>query len=339
MVVAPQNASAGAARPPERGNPLSQRSPVRTILVVLVLTFLATELAARVASGSLPEPLVWSTPEMQYKVQQLEERDGSEVALVGSSVIDAGLDPAQVGGNVYNAALGAGSMRMIADFTRSVVVPRLDPDVVVVGVSARELNAFSAAVDEHERNFLAAPAVREALGTETVLDRLDRAMRDVSHLFRHRAALRDPGAWFSDDEGWDGRATGPDGFYLGFLDVPYRGGPEVRRNLAERAVPDFEIGERQLGELRALLTGLRDEDRRVVLTIGPVTRDFVEAFPGGAADHEHFVSVVTSMADEIGIELVTTGVWNSSLMADPVHTNAEGATRFSALIAEALRRG
>ena len=302
----------------------------------MVAVFLVVELAVRVFAGSLPEPQRWSTPETQYKVDQLAQRGHVDIAVVGSSVVDVSLDPSVLGDHVYNAALGAATMRMIAAFADHVVVPSLSPDTVVVGISSRELNANAPQAGTIEADFFDAPGARQAFGTEGVLDRLDRVLSDVSYTVRYRSVLRSPRNFFDPEPAWDGTVTADDGFYLGFLDERYHGEASVLRRMRDGALHDFSIGEDQLGTLRQLLTGLVSQGRRVLLVATPVTADYVASYPHGAQDHELFLTTVETLADEVGVEFVSAGVWGDEFMADPLHANGAGAARLSSLVAGAL---
>lgn len=312
------------------------------MLVGLVVALLAVELGARVAAGHLPDPQVWSTPETQYKVEQMErlaERGGAEVALVGSSIIDVGVDPSQLGPDVYNAALGAGSIGMVADFTRAVVVPRLDPSTVVIGISSRELNGNATSMAVTEAEFRRAPALREALGTENIFDRLTRWASSVSVLVRDRAVLRDPDHWLGDaGEEWGPTATDDRGYFLGFRDRSYRFGPAGAQLLRRGALENFALGTEEIATLRDLVTGLTADGRRVVLVVTPVSADYVATYPRGTTDHEAFLGVVRDLARDTGVTLVEAGIFEEAAMADTLHVNAAGAQRLTAMVADALER-
>lgn len=303
----------------------------------LVSVLLVAELAVRGAAAHLPEPQVWSTPETQYKVEQMAGLGPVETVFTGSSVVDVGVDPSLLDRPAYNGALGAASIGMVADFTLGHVVPQLDPATVVVGLSSRELNPNSPEQQATEEAFRDAPAVRRMLGTESVLDRLQRTLGDVSHVVRYRSVLRDPGSWLDGDPSWDDRLTRRDGLYLGFLDEPYRAPDQLLRRLRAGALHDFAIGDGPVATLRDLLTELREDGRQVLLVATPVTQDYVEAHPHGARDHDQFTATIAALARDLDIPLLSSGVWDTSFMADPLHVNRAGAARLSRAIRQALR--
>lgn len=331
---------APVATPPEQrpdppAHPARRTQPGRVLLGVLLLVLVA-EAAVRVAADRLPEPQRWSTPETQYKVDQMADLDGVRTVAVGSSVVDVALDPDALGPDAYNAALGAASIGMVDTFTREVVVPRLDPEVVVVGLSSRELNRNAPEQRRIEADFLDAPAVRHLLGTESTLDVAERVAGELSALVRYRSVLRDPESWVDPRPAWDGTVTGDDGLYLGFLDESYDASPAVRRRLRRGSLHAFEVGDRQVATLRALLTDLRSQGRQVLLVTTPVTREYVDLLPRGQVDHERFTALAEEVAQSAGVRFVDAGVWPDQLMADPLHVNRAGVQRFSELIATAL---
>lgn len=303
-----------------------------TVAVVLLV-----ELAVRSVTGHLPEPQVWSTPEIQYKVELIDHGGPVDIALVGSSVVDVSIDPEGLDDPAFNAALGAASIGMIADFTRAVVAPRLDPDIVVIGLTSRELNPNSLEQGQIEERFRQAPAVRHVLGTESVLDRLERSVESVSALVAYRSILRDPENWVGDPpRQWGSSVTADSGLYLDFLDEQYRYDEGTERRLGEGALRDYLLGGEQLDTLRTLITDLTDDGRHVLLLATPVTEDYVALHPGGGADHRDFLAALRLLADDTGVAFATSGVWDRTFFADPLHVNRAGAERLTELLDDAL---
>ena len=307
-------------------------------MAALVVVLLA-EVSVRAASGSLADPQVWSTPEIQYKVELIEDAGPVDVALVGSSVVDVSVDPARLGSSAFNAALGAASIGMVADFTRGVVVPRLEPDVVVVGVTSRELNENSLQQSAIEQRFRDAPAVREALGTESLLDRVAREAADLSALVEYRSILRDPDTWLGQTaREWGPEITSDGGLYLGFLQERYRFDETNRRSLGGGALREFRIGDAQVRTLRRLLADLRASGIDVLLVATPVTDDYVALHPRGSADHEAFLGTLSEVADDADVPFVAAGVWEDELFADPLHVNRDGMERLTEVVRGEIAR-
>ena len=314
------------------------RRPRRLVLVTAVAVALLAEIAVRLAVGPLPEPQRWSSPEIQYKVGLLEGHRPVSVAVVGSSVMDVSIDPSQLG-NAFNAALGAASIGMIADFTRAVVVPDLDPRTVVVGVASREVNPNAPEPAIMEARFRDAPAVRQLLGTESLLDEVARRAADFSALVRYRAALRDPETWVGDiPRQWGVEQNSSSGMYLGFLDAAYRFDAAARQRLVDGSLRDFRVGGAELGVVRQLIRTLTGEGRHVLLMVPPVSPDYVASYPHGASDHAAFLAAMAAVADQTGVPFLDAGVWDRALFADPLHVNRDGNVRVTALVRETLAR-
>ena len=175
------------------------RVAVLAILVVLV----GLEAGARALDERLPEPLVWHSFETQRKVEQIDAlaaAEGVDVAFVGTSMVNAAVIPSvfeeAAGGDVsaYNAGLSSGIPRLIEQWTLHLVVPRLDPELVVIGVSSLDMTDAGVARTAFLDAFLDSDGGRELLDDESPLDRADRWLREHSALWEHRAELRDPGA-------------------------------------------------------------------------------------------------------------------------------------------------
>ena len=308
------------------------------MLIGFLLALTMLELLVRIDAHNLPDPQLWSTPETQFKVDQIRARGHADTVVVGSSIVDVGLDPTRLGTNAYNGSLGAASIGMVAAFTRGVVLPELDPQTIVVGISSRELNANVPALPGIERRFLSSPGARHALGTETLLDRADRVLSDVFYLSRYRTALRKPDTWFGNAKPeWDGTITRSDGMYLGFLTESYHDEPAVLARFRNGALHDFQLGAEEMATLRSLLVDMHAQGRRVLLLAVPVSQDYIDAYPNGIDDHDRFLAAVQTLADETGAGFLSAGVWDRSLMADPLHSNGAGNKRLSSMAAAALR--
>ena len=319
------------------GDPARRHRHRLHVLAGVAAVVVVAEVAVRLAAGPLPEPQVWSTPELQYKVGLMEDRGPVEVALVGSSVVDVSIDPGGLDRPAFNAALGAASIGMVADVTRALVVPHLDPDVVVIGLASRELNASSPEQHDIEARFRDAPAVRELLGTESFLDRVERWAGDVSALVEYRSVLRDPDNWLGDPpQQWGPSVTAASGLYLSFLDAPYRADEAMRRSLRNRALQGFRLGDEQIRTLRTLVGDLTAQGRRVLLVATPVTEDYVALHPRGEADHAAFVGVLEALAEEAGVPFLDAGIWDAALFADPLHVSRAGTERFTQMVADAI---
>lgn len=318
---------------------------------------LLAEAAVRMRESSLPLPPTWFGPEMPIKdrqIRDLERAGGASVITVGSSVVDVSFTPGAMTSTtglrpVYNAATGAGSLRMIDIWTRLLAVPRLHPDVVVFGLVSRELNDNDPAQAKSEQEFFEAPAVKELLGTEDAMDKAERKLSEVSALFRYRKIIRDPDNFLSAlglEKVQTGRTYGdiisPGGQYEGFLDRSFTYTPAVDEQIRNGALRAFEIGTVQLQTLRTMLDYLHEHVAHVIVVNMPVTTEYIGEHPAGRADYDRYVNVLTQEVGRAGAAYVDGGVWPETLFADPAHLNRAGSQQLTALVdrevAKALAR-
>src|SRR5690606_22650862 len=114
----------------------------------------------------------------------------TDVAFVGTSQTAEGVDPVRFADRAsghpatYNAAVLAGYPAVSARFVPEEVLPRLDPDVVVFGLSPFDLTAGEEA-----------PYDEAKATSPSWLAGLDRRLSAVSALVRYRTVLRDPAQW------------------------------------------------------------------------------------------------------------------------------------------------
>lgn len=332
-----------------------QATGVRRIAIIagaaLGLLLLA-EAGIRWRAPALPDPLIWSGPEMQYKerqIRRLQASGGASVVFLGSSVVDAGVDPSSMSlatrRPVYNAGTGGASLGMIDLWARRVVVPRLRPDVVVLGLASRELNPHDPEQARLERDFFESRAVKRLDNGERLLQRVERTAEGWSSLFRYRTVLRQP-RFLSKALGL-GSAPGRDGYralvaddgqHKRFLHLTFTGDPHVGRVLANRELRNYEVGHRQLSTARGLISFLERQASHVIVVNMPETPTWLSLHPRGEADHEAFVAAIRALAASAEVRFIDGGVWQEDLFADPAHLNGKGARRLSALLEEELRR-
>jgi hypothetical protein len=318
--------------------------------VVLLSLVVLAELGVRIRASSMPDPLRWSAPELQYKEQQihrLQSRGGASIVFLGSSVVDVGVDPTLVaprrgGRPAYNAATGGGSIAMIDTWAERVAVPRLKPDVVVIGLVSRELNPNDPVQTRLERSFVASAAVRQLDGTETLAQRAERYADRLSALLKYRTLLRQ-GRFLANIVG-TGNApsrrtrsttTADDGQYQGFLSLRYNGGSAAQ--FRATALRDYRVGPRQLATLRSLLAYAKAHVAHVIVVDMPVTATYVSLHPRRRTDQDAFDSALATEAAAVGAPLVRAGVWPEDAFADPAHLNGVGAHRLTAMLIEQLR--
>jgi hypothetical protein len=321
----------------------STRRRLLTVVAVAVGLLLVAEAGVRLSSSRLPTPQLWSGPEMPVKEEQIDElaaHGGASVVFMGSSTMDAAADASAFHINgatrpLYNGSTGAGSMSMIDIWGRLVAVPRLHPDVIVLGLVSRELNPNDREQALINTNFMRSKAVRRLLGTETLLERVERHAEAASDLVNYRSVLRQPrrvwdtlrtGEFLS---GEFGEIVAADGQYQGFLERHVQDSGVTTASLRQTALRDFEIGDQQVRTLRKMLDAFTGQGIQVVVVNMPVARVYVDAHPHGKAGYLEAVDVVREEAVRAGAEFIDLGQWPDALMADMGHVNATGVRRFT----------
>ena len=180
--------------------PNQARAPrLRVVVAATIAIVLLAELGVRAASGPLQEPRAFHNWEAQNKVtrmDQLSRQGGASVVFMGSSMMNAGIDPELFRQGrtdprpPFLAAINGSDPRMDEVWLRYVAVPRLKPSTVVIGLTSRDFN--DAVRPQQYSLFVSSPGAEEAMGTESALDEAERRLADVSYLVRYRDELRKP---------------------------------------------------------------------------------------------------------------------------------------------------
>lgn len=334
-------ADAASHRPPHR---------LRHVLLLALTVLLVAEVGVRLVEDRLPPPPDWYTPEYGVKEGQIDRlagRGGASVVLLGSSVIDVAVDPVGLDGPLtsarpaYNAGLIGANLEMVDVWSEHVVEPALAPDVVVIGVSSRDVNANGAGLESQTPGFYALPAVERLLGTESTLERVERRAGDLSRLVRYRTVLRRPlEALFGYDAPDRNLAQNTDlGLELHLADLEYQGGADVDDFFRREPLRDFALSTRQLDAVRDLVERHQARGTRVVLLDVPVTSQYVALHPRGEADYRDYEVALNVLAAQLGIELVDTGTWTPDAFSDPLHLNGVGTAQLTALLDAYLTDG
>lgn len=308
---------------------------------------LVGELATRAIADDLPAVLEWHSAEAEHKVEQMEDLGDADVVFLGSSLTNAGFVPetlvnglAATGRSVvaYNAGLSACIPMLTELWAEEVVLPRLHPEVVVLGLSSFDFTDHPSA-DVFVSSFASSPAGERAVGDDGVLDRLDHWLDDRSELWRHKVALRNPDSIFDAIRGRgplaDPQVAAMDAFgRTGYLQTQ-RFEDRIDDGGVGVPIETWSLGRRNPAALERVVTGLRDQGITVVLVDMPVTDEYVLAHPGGAADYEVYLRYLRAFAERVGAPLIEmSGVRDHALFADEIHLNIDGATQLTnALVA------
>jgi hypothetical protein len=327
------------------------RTGLRRVLVIALAVILLAELGVRLVEDRLPPTPDWFTPEYGLKQEQMAglaaRTDGASVVFIGSSVIDVSIDPTKIDAPVtadrpaYNAGLIGANLEMVDVWSGHVVEPALHPDVVVLAVSSRDVNRNGAGLESQTPNFYKLPAVRRLLGTESILERVERRVSDVSRLVKHRNELRRPleaiFGYDSPDRNLVDNA--PLGQELHLLDVPARFDPAVDSFFRAEPLLNFVPSETQFGAMRRTIKRLQGAGVRVIVLDVPVTAQYIALHPRGAQDYLQYEVGLNILAAQTGAELVDTGTWTQPAFSDPLHLNRLGADELTALVDQYLQDG
>ncbi len=320
-------------------------------LLVAVGVLLVAELGVRALAGPLHEPMVWRDRETSAKAAQiagLGDAGGAEVVLVGSSMTNAAVDPVALtealgtSRPAYNAALNGASTPTLATWVEEVVIPQLRPDLIVVGLSSRELNGRGRNQDEELTSFSSSPAVERLTGGGGWSGRIERALEDASALVRYRTTLRRPLEAFDDTKGppRPRDMLQPLGVLRAlrvFASADYRVTADFRARMVDRVFNDYEIGTREVAALHELYEIAERADVDVAVVLMPITEDAVTMHPNGADDLARFEAAIADATEGRRVLDLRSGFQDLRLFADPLHLNGQGRADFTTALAEALR--
>lgn len=317
------------------------------------------EAAAAVVGARLADPQVWADRAQEVKVAQMDslaEAGCVDVVVTGNSMVRDAVVPAELVAalgpvTAYNSALDAATPAMLEPWTIGVVQERLEPGLVVVGLSSFDLNVNSKAGNAALDAFLSSPGGREGLLAEW-----DREISQRSALVRHRSQLRDPGTLakaVTDPAptpeplpSEDGRAVipgvlGPDGEGRSRRQL-HDTGPDSAgaRFASSQLLADFAMADDPAAEVAELVEAIRSGPGRpsVAVLVLPTTEAFAELHPEGRDQQLAAEAAVVEGARRVDaplIDLRSVALPDDSF-ADTHHLNATGATAVSGEIGSQL---
>jgi hypothetical protein len=316
------------------------------VVAVMLAVVLVLELGIRLLASHLPEPLVWHSYETQRKVHQMDElakKGGADIVFVGSSMMDTGLEPntiqARLGGRTvaYNASLASSIPRMTELWALDVVLPRLHPKVLVLGVDSFDLADTPSNRTVFYDAFVRSAGGRGAIGRDGVLQKTDRWLSDRLALWNHRFELRDPKAVvkavFGRPPAQDREAAA--------LEANGRQTLGQDQQFVDRAGLDtshWALGTKDSAAIDRLIARAESRGTKVVLVDLPVTNEFVARHPHGQADYDTFRTALQAQAHRDGAELILMdSLRDESLFGDELHLNRRGAQVFSTELAHSLQ--
>jgi hypothetical protein len=324
------------------------RPRLARLVVTVLCVLLVGELTVRALESRLPPAPLWDTDEYPQKIEHMDELargGGAGVLLLGSSVMDVSVDPSGLtaldGRPAYNAGLIGATPFIVDVWARNVVAPTLQPSTVVIGISSRDVNLNGVGLETSDPRFLNAPAVRDLLGTQSVVDEIEWQFLQRSALVRYRLLLRRPLEAILGYDAPDRNTTEltPGGLETHLLATQYRSDEVVQAFFRREPLAGFTLSTKQLDALGRLAVWFREQGARVVLLDVPVTADYIDLHPAGAADYESYGQALAGLAGQAGVELLRPGIWDPSLFSDPLHLNGAGVERLTAELDAYLTQG
>lgn len=282
------------------------------------------------------EALLWHDPVLQLKEVQLRARRAQGatggVLFAGSSQVLEGVAPSLaapgLGLRAYNAAVHRGFLPLTERWLLDVVLPIVEPRLVVLGLGVLDLNDNGVAQHEVVERFELARARRAGRVAAA-----RRALHGRSALVRHRLVGRGPSVVLRDVR------VGSDGEGLEFAAATeYRLSEKKRAYIEGELLGDYEFGPRTVAALDRVVAGIRAAGSDLVLVEMPVTNELVPMLPRGEADLRAARQVLQREAARHDVRLVTEvgEVTDHRWFADCVHFHGVGMAHVSNVLAGAL---
>ena len=319
------------------------------VIATIVAVLLVAEVGARVLGTRLDDP-DWNVAEVAAHIDNLDRLDAEseqvDTLLIGSSSIGAAVDPASLAEQIegvevaYNANLFGPSAQAVEQVTDELLLQRLDPEVMVIGVTSRELNDNSADQARMLTALETSVGWRRLTGESSPYDRLDDSAGSISALVRFRPLLRDP-------ETLARRVVdGPGSPISEFGMLTSRDGQRFDANNADHndqersALSDYAIGGEQLESLERVVTTQIDTGRRVVLVNMPVVDDlWWSLHPDPEGDRAAYEAAIAELVAMTGVEYFDAASefdHTTADFGDANHLNEIGADRFTTVLADHL---
>ena len=321
------------------------RRLILSILIAMLVIGLAEAGVRSIATG-LVEPLEWYTANARLKISQMDDLSdsgGASVVFVGTSMARDGIDPhlfiarSSEAKSAYNASLSNGSPRIMADWLRHEVVPRLKPDLVVWALESFTLNDSATTLDDSAATYFATPRASRDVESE-----LETWLDERLYLFRYQQVLRDPVAVWNAIRGvepspevadlpWQmtslGRTDGRDSASIDDIDLEAQ-----TERLSRVAFADYSVGGLEYAALEETIRWLQQEGIDVVLVTMPVSGAYKALEEDGT--FPKFMDTLDALSSKYSIPSGSlAGTYEDEAFADALHMNGLGVRRFTSLLA------
>lgn len=306
-----------------------------TVAVATLAVLVVAEVAVRIAADQLGDPLVWHVRSAQNTAEALRSRPTDvDVVVLGSSAVAAAIDPGrfmeadECARTAYNASTAGAVPSVTADWLDRVVLPSVDPDVVVVGVAARDLSRDAASITAP---YFRAVAVRDDFGA-----RADRWFSSWSYLVRYRNTLRSPRVLKARiDEIRSGEDQADVYDENGFRAIDNADQVDTTEQTNS---PGLVLDPAQVRALDRLVVSLRDRGvTPVIAAMGSSER--YASTPRGASLTRDAAAAIDDLAERRDVQLVDLrSVSDPTKYVDLVHTNSIGSAESTDILTAALRQ-
>ncbi len=323
----------------------------RSVILGFVVAVLLLEGGARLLAPHIPGQLTWDTQFTQDKADQVARIGPVDVVFIGSSIVNAGVDPGLVIAEThfesgYNAAIPSITPSTWKVWSRDIVLPDLCPEALVIGLSIRDYNDANRGIGYDLRQYLPS-AGRQALYGRYTSASLEEQIGRFFTFVRIRSRVREPdnvARYLVRDRtpGWPVTVLTADGRYQGFDQntyfVPTQEGLDV---LANEVFVNFSVGGAEDRAIRAMIEDAQSLGMSVAIVKMPsVIDDLVLALPSGLADIEAFNRAVDQLGVDYGVAVISYEDMDNdrSLFSDLYHMNLIGTEEFSRRLGADLER-
>jgi len=316
------------------------------ILVGAIAFLLFCEGAARVLAGQLPATSGWYSREVQAQVARIEQvsvEGGACVAFVGSSTVEAAIQSDVLTSHLghddwYVAWVPGANALLLEPWTEEVVLPKLAPEFVVIGLTSMEVNDGNRTVSL-VNSYYESRGRRELVGDLNIVDRVYAALEEVSAFYALREYLRSPGEVVARITGRIPNVAPHHGLWSDRRNERYGTDPADMRR-ADGYVSSYALGGPTIGALDRMVEGLQEQGRHVALVRLPfLEEEWVPRHEHGWADIEEYRAAVDQLAERHGIPVFAyPGVLQDPVyFRDPIHLTGEGPAAFTEELGRDLR--
>ena len=313
-------------------------------VIGFVSVLVAAEVGARAIAPGLPvEPGKWPRAEMAQKLEQirsyLDDDEDLDVIFAGSSMTADGIDPvtfSEISGvSSYNAGWSGASLRTITPWIVDIIQPLVEPEVVVVGLSSRELSDNSSQHARVHAKLLESPGYKEA--TSNIALELAGGLERLSYFLGYRRAFREPTQLLEGSERIDAAN-----------DVKEDIGPFGRRNneprdywipkgfarmIRQKIFGEFSVGGREYEALAELARELEEEDVKLVVINMPVADYYVDIHR--ADQWAAYQEALTRAVEELGVTFVDAqDALPTRAFRNPIHIDIDARDAFAEALAQ-----